>query len=454
MNADETAAAAAPADPNETPRLDVDPDDELVVVAAALDWALVEMRRAFAAKPPRAVPPRLVPLLRFSRFPSTARKLLREALDDDDFRARVSAASDGDDLDRASWLLLHRPQGWEEDYLAELAAQGANATSSDASENLAERVEQLTAERSTLVGANAELAAEVRRLAADVESLRAEVGEARRDRDIALGEAEQALRTRRELTEQKRIAARLGAELQAMRRERDVAQSEGDGGETPKRVDRGVAATPDDAGSGDLADEVRGQLESVLLWATEGRRLLAELVGDDPDGAAEECGPTTKPVRGSVRFRRPRVEPGRGRRLDSADGVAAALRDDAVTVFVDGYNVAMGQWPRLTLDAQRTALLDAVSAGTRVDGAAVVVVFDGDELVHARPHRSGHVAVRFTSAHREADDEILDAIERVPLSRPVLVVSSDNRVRRGAVGRGADAISSELFVRALTSPQR
>jgi hypothetical protein len=55
------------------------------------------------------------------------------------------------------------------------------------------------------------------------------------------------------------------------------------------------------------------------------------------------------------------------------------------------------------------------------------------------------VRVRFTRAEVEADDEILDSIASFPLDRPVVVVSDDRRVRRGARARGANVVGSRQF---------
>ena len=64
------------------------------------------------------VPRPLRPFLRFTKMPPRALAAARVALDDDEFRARVVAHSDEEEVGRAGWLLLTRPEGWEEEFEA------------------------------------------------------------------------------------------------------------------------------------------------------------------------------------------------------------------------------------------------------------------------------------------------------------------------------------------------
>ena len=70
----------------------------------------------------------------------------------------------------------------------------------------------------------------------------------------------------------------------------------------------------------------------------------------------------------------------------------------------------------------------------------VPVVASGAGL-RARP-----VKVSFTPPRVEADDVILDAVDALPPSQAVVVVSSDRRVRDGALAGGANVVSTAQFV--------
>ena len=88
----------------------------------------VEVARAGDALDPWVPPPTaLVPILRFRRLNATAYETIARVIDDDDaFRERVAALAAEDDVGRAGWLWLARPEGWEQDP-AWLAAQGSGS---------------------------------------------------------------------------------------------------------------------------------------------------------------------------------------------------------------------------------------------------------------------------------------------------------------------------------------
>lgn len=132
---------------------------------------------------------------------------------------------------------------------------------------------------------------------------------------------------------------------------------------------------------------------------------------------------------------------------DSVDGFDALLGTAGTVVMVDGYNVSMKGWPNLELHQQRASLLDAVGALQARGGATWHLVFDGSDD-GARPAVSAPLAVRvhFTPSGIEADDRLLEFVEQVPGDDPVIVVSSDHRVRDGARDRGASVVSSETLL--------
>ncbi|MGH9111389.1 MAG: NYN domain-containing protein, partial [Acidimicrobiales bacterium] len=122
---------------------------------------------------------------------------------------------------------------------------------------------------------------------------------------------------------------------------------------------------------------------------------------------------------------------------------------DAVLV-VDGYNVSQEGWPGTTIAEQRSRLVDALVELHARTGIEVLVVFDGAEGYDTRhsPLRVG-VRVRFSPPGVEADDVVLDFAASLPPSRPVVVVSSDRRVRDGAHQLGANLLHSRQLLTAL-----
>jgi len=128
---------------------------------------------------------------------------------------------------------------------------------------------------------------------------------------------------------------------------------------------------------------------------------------------------------------------------DTAAAVDQLLRVPRMVAVVDGYNVSMEGWPALDHGGQREQLLRLLSGVVARTGAEVHVVFDGD-AEGRRPSVFAPMPVRvhFSAAGVEADEVVLDLVARLPVDRPVLVVSSDREVRDGAARRGADTTSS------------
>ncbi len=118
-------------------------------------------------------------------------------------------------------------------------------------------------------------------------------------------------------------------------------------------------------------------------------------------------------------------------------------------LFVDGYNATLGTWPGEELPTQRRRLVDALDRLEARLGLDVTVVFDGVEE-QVRRSASRRVHVQFTPVGVEADDVILDLVDRVEAGRPVLVASDDERVRAGARRRGARPIAVAQLRAVLT----
>jgi predicted RNA-binding protein with PIN domain len=126
------------------------------------------------------------------------------------------------------------------------------------------------------------------------------------------------------------------------------------------------------------------------------------------------------------------------------------VRTAGVLVLVDGYNISQATWFGLPPAEQRIRLLDACAELHARTGADVEVVFDGtgDEPTSGSLVRS-EVRYRFTPAGVEADDVVLGRLDEEPPTRPMLVASSDRRVREGARLRGANVLGAKQFLAVL-----
>jgi predicted RNA-binding protein with PIN domain len=73
-------------------------------------------------------------------------------------------------------------------------------------------------------------------------------------------------------------------------------------------------------------------------------------------------------------------------------------------------------------------------------------VFDGDDVEDTgRREGTRGVRVEFSPAGVSADAMLVSAVATFAPDSPVVVVSSDNEVRKGATARGARVLHSEDF---------
>ena len=125
-------------------------------------------------------------------------------------------------------------------------------------------------------------------------------------------------------------------------------------------------------------------------------------------------------------------------------------------VLVDGYNVTLTRWHDLPIAAQRARLIDACAELVARSGSEVMIVFDGEEEPDDLTRSSGRPGVRwrFSPGGVDADDVLLGLVGDVDAGRPVVVASSDRRVRDGARRLGANAISTPQLLTALRREPR
>jgi predicted RNA-binding protein with PIN domain len=424
----------------------------------------VVAREGERATPAVTAPTQLRRYLNFARLPDPALEVARRVLDDDPaFRERVAMSTGEVVVGRAGWLFLDRPDGWLEelDELLQKAAAAELAAKSERHERGAQR---------KLAGAEAALTraeAIAQATTADLAAARAELAgeqEAHRATSARLARVEaEAERLQRERTDLIRrlksteaSAVERTAELRAARHELRMAQAElaqaglGNGGAAPAEED--AAPSPD-------APVAPTGVERALVveLLDEARAALGRL-----DGAFERFvdRAALRPTPPSEVLAAPAAAPERRERRspvplppatfdDSMEAAEHLIRAPGVLVLVDGYNISNARWHGRPPAEQRERLLGACDELHARLGTDVEVVFDGvgEEAVPTAP-RAG-VRHRFTPTGTEADDAILAIADAEPASRPVVVVSSDRRVRDGARARGANVLGAKQFLHVL-----
>ena len=398
---------------------DLDPAEIDQVVAPALELAVMVARFGAQARPPLAIPRSLRPLARFARLPASARATVRRAIDDDDdFRERISVGADEAGLPRPAWLFLRRPEGWREE-LTSLVRQRQETDRGDDRERELRRSQR-----------------RVEVLEASVLKLEAALAVARREAALAATELS-AVRPERE--EHERERAELLRRVASLEVERD-------------RVTRRAEALEA------TVDEQRAQLEGLGAVGRPGAAASERADatdGDDVPATGRPRVPPTPSRAERAESARRRSRSGRvptrlpsGTRDDSTAAASHLVRVPGMVVLVDGYNATLGAWPDLPIATQRSRLLDACGELGARTGAEVMVVFDGTEPHGPAPDPPGRRKVRwrFSPPEVEADDVLLGLVDDLDATRPVTVASDDRRVREGAIGRGANVISTaQLF---------
>jgi predicted RNA-binding protein with PIN domain len=451
------------------------------VIRPAVESALAVARAGLTADPVVPPPPALRPYLGFARqTPHSLRAIARVVDGDDDFRNRVAASVDEAKVGRAGWLWLARPDGWAtelEVLESESAARDADeqeareersATRKLAAAQAAARRSETEAEahRSELEAVRTELAAERElrvRAEARVSALEAQAA----DLAAARGDAIRNL---------KRVEARLvdrSTEVNALRaRNRELEAAGATGHEVADRspavtADGPPSRTPDQAprpGPAAQSGEASAAPDRVAIVAELGRAAegaaavadglaaLARLLDAAPAVTvpAPELAPTPGAVPGpspAPTRRIPLVLPG-GVFDDSPEAAEHLLRTPGVALIVDGYNVTMTGWPELAAGDQRRKLITALQRLAARTATPAEVVFDGADVdptlvpAAARPL----VRVRFSPPGVEADDVVLDLVERLPAVTPLVVASSDKRVREGAKRLGANLLHARQLL--------
>jgi predicted RNA-binding protein with PIN domain len=427
----------------------------------AIEAAVAVARAGEEDTPAVPAPPALRPFLQFAKLPPRAIVVAQRAVDgDEEFRSRVAESVSEDDVGRAGWLWLTRPEGWDADL--ESLAHGL----AEAGEAQAERRAENDARR-RLAGAEAATQrAEAAAAAAQAESARAAaaLAEERRARRVAAQEAEDLAR-RLEQAASERDRAR--ADRDRAREEATRAQQRAS---DAKQALEELRRTPPAPPPAPESEAVVAPAPAGLLQAEEVRRAAGALLqaADAAAGmaaslrqAAEALGaappsPQPPPVVPAPprRARPPRRVPAAlppGVLDDSVEAADHLVRVPGIAVLVDGYNASHLGWYEFPIAEQRRRLVDALTELATRTGADISVVLDGAEPVGPPvvPTTARRVRVSFSPPGVEADDVVLARVAEIDVSRPVLVASSDRRVQDGAAALGANVISSAQLLGAL-----
>lgn len=455
------------------------------------------------AEPRIPSPPAVRPLFGFTRLSASAYVRLRGAVDaDPEFRGRVAEIADEAVVGRAGWLWLTRPEGWESDPAfteapppagprakgkGRKAGGGGDAGSGPDSKLEAkllrarEQADRADESRRRAQEQRTEAVAELERVSAERDVLQERIGVLESERNAAvrtqkaleadLAQVRRDLKLAREATRQ--------AEAELLARSAGPGSSSGEAGAAGSGVDdrggpsdgRGRDRDPDRAtrGVSDVdAVAAREAVSAAARAAADMARALEAAAtalappvpepptageGSESPGAAgaartasERRGAGRDRRTGRQRRRQPSLPPGLF--ADSPEARRHLVGDPAVLVVVDGYNLAREAWTGLTPEEERRRTVVLLEEVAHRSGAAVTVVFDGDDAAVA-PAASRVVRVRFSATGVTADEDIAALLATVPADQPVLVVSTDREVADDARAQGALVLSSAEYLAAI-----
>lgn len=415
-----------------------------------LEAALAQARRD-ADDPTAPVPPSaLHPYLRFTRVPDRALTAARAALEDDGFRARVAEMFVADHgLDGGLRELLDRSDGWRERFEAcvdsfRAAEEGAASAADD--RRAGSRLAILTATVERLNSELNEERASLREVLALHAATESELVEALESAATSERVATQAVSDRaravRELKEtEKTMAAKVLELRSAELRIEALAMSQAPA-DAPTRTGAAIAQP-------DVSAQILAMRSAMGAAASALDEMVARLGDGVPSDGSEPRASTAPRAAGA---RRPFHRLVRGVVDETPAAVTQRFALPGVVIFVDGWNVGMQGWPHLDHSAQRQRVIDGLGDLAVRHRCEVHLVFDGvDEGAVATRVGAAGIRVHFTPDGLEADDRILDLVESVNVDRPVVVVSNDRRVRRGAEALGAMVLGSTEVVEAMRS---
>ena len=391
------------------------PDPKLLRDACRL--AVAVARDGELAEPRVPAPGGVRSILQFTRMSSAAYAIVRRSVDEDEaFRRRVAAAATDDEVGRAGWLWLHRPDGWEADSALEAPDEHDRGRGMARLRRERDGAEAAAA-RHQAAAAGAE--AKRQRLEEKLNRASAEASEA-----IAAGQVLQARLALLEVERSEAVRALKVAEEELARMRRDLRLARESTRQTENEVLAGALA--DEI----VADPAADDMASDPLWPPAGMT------------AGQSAGPPK--ARAPKRSRQTRTVLPAGLFTGTPEADRHLLMSGKAVVVVDGYNLARAAWSGLEPVEERrrtVALLEEVQARS---GGVVEVVFDGADGMVA-PVASRSVRVRFSPTGVTAD-EAISALLATVHTEAAVVVSSDQEVADDARGQGALVLGSHQFL--------
>jgi predicted RNA-binding protein with PIN domain len=429
----------------------------------ALEAAMQVARAGEASEPREPAPPALRRYLYFARLPAPALDIARRVIDEDEeFRQRVADQLSEEEVGEAGWLWLTRPDGWKPrlEELRKKQQQAEHAAHDAKVERESQR--RLAGAEDRARRAEVALGARIREAEEAKEALAQERG-MRRRADTELAQIRTTLdklqsqrnAAVRQLKDVESELAQRTADLRHARHEIRMREAELEQAEAARDAALQAVATSQRAAPTPAVVAPPELVNVIADAAAEAERLSASLaVAADLLTAAQQRTPAPPAAAGAAEARQvPRRTPipvRAGIMGDSAEAAEQLLRTPGAVLLVDGYNISHAVWWDQPIAEQRDRLVGALAELHARTGIEVEVVFDGAEVERgASMSPRPAVRVRFSPPGVEADDVIIDLAGSIPANRPVIVASSDRRVRDGARRHGANLLGARQLTEAL-----
>jgi predicted RNA-binding protein with PIN domain len=342
-----------------------------------------------------------------------------------------------DPVEVAALAYLARPEGWRD--LIEAATHEVRAdTASAAVEERVREIEQRAA--------RAEHDRAVARVEAD--KLRDELA---RLRDESGGLREE-LRTLGRALREAQARERKASDMLATEKGR-IARATADHDAEVRRLKSKLAEAEALSGAARQTAKDARAVDDARLW------LLLETIGRAAVGLRRELAldPTDRlpaDFVAEVHAEMPDATGGAtgARALDADDPVRLdhLLALPKAHLVVDGYNVTKRGFAEISLEQQRSRLVNGLGGLAAQTRAEVTVVFDGAERVVGLPPAPRGVRVLFSRKGETADELIRRLVRAEPAGRPVVVISSDREVADGVRRHGAYPLGSDALLRRLS----
>lgn len=382
--------------------------------------ALVEGLGAYVARAATLDLPKNLRRLKGFRPKALARHgdELLELLEDETQRKLILQALDGDVLRVSKWnesvlrIALERSADWEAQLaaMAEPSAPAEIETGPDLEGELARVRRKVKDAREEVRKAKASARSELERKIRKVEELERALGAIRTELEQTRAELEAAS------TETARVSGAL--ERRERRAERDVERARLAG------------------------DESRAEAKALRREVARLTRALAEAsVAGRPRPASSVLQPREPEVR------RPLDVP-KGLLAESRETLDLWLKEPNVSLLIDGYNVSKtdGGFGDLSLEHQRSRLIDEIDRVARMRRVPSTVVFDGALIGPASVRRKRRtVVVAYSRPPEIADDHLVALLEEHP-KYPVIVVTNDRELQDKSLALGATIARAEQLL--------